>query len=55
MHDPMNNQMNNPTFFQQLAAATAAERQHLLSAPLIARALNREITRAEYVSFLTQA
>lgn len=51
MHDPINNQ----TFFQHLVAATAAERQHLLSAPLIHRALNHEITLAEYVSFLTQA
>jgi pyrroloquinoline quinone (PQQ) biosynthesis protein C len=43
------------TFHEQLARATAAEREFLLSAPVIQRALAGEVTRELYVAFLTQA
>jgi len=42
-------------FFQTLQNETAAERELLLSAPIIAKALNEEISLDEYVSFLCQA
>ena len=47
--------MSQAPFFHQLAEATADERRHLLDAPLIHKALNRQITLEEYVAFLTQA
>ena len=47
--------MSEIPFFQKLTAATDTERRHLLDAPLIHRALNREITLEEYVAFLIQA
>jgi pyrroloquinoline quinone (PQQ) biosynthesis protein C len=42
-------------FHEQLARATAAARQFLLSAPVIARCLAGDVTRELYVAFLTQA
>lgn len=42
-------------FHEQLARATAADRQFLLSAPVIARCLAGDVTRELYVAFLTQA
>lgn len=41
--------------YEQLKAATAADRQYLLAAPTIQQALRGEITRELYVEFLTQA
>lgn len=43
------------TFYQHLNNATQIEREYLLQAPLIQRALNGSITRQEYIEFLTQA
>ena len=43
------------SFFEQLTLATAAERQRLVSAPIIGRALAGGIRRDEYIAFLTQA
>lgn len=43
------------SFHQTLIEATAAERQYLLSAPVISRCFNGEISRDDYVAFLTQA
>jgi long-chain acyl-CoA synthetase len=43
------------TFFQTLQARTEAERSELLAAPIIRRALDGQITLAEYAAFLTQA
>ena len=44
------------TFFEQLQQATQTERAYLLSAPLITRCFQGGgFTRADYVSFLTQA
>jgi pyrroloquinoline quinone (PQQ) biosynthesis protein C len=43
------------SFHEQLAAATAADREFLMSAPVIRRALAGEVTRELYVAFLTQA
>ena len=43
------------TFFDTLQTATAAERQTLFSIPVIAQALRGEITRAQYLAFLTEA
>jgi len=42
-------------FHQQLEAQTAADRQWLVSAPVIERALTGQITRDLYIAFLTQA
>lgn len=42
-------------FHEQLAHATAADRQYLLAAPVIGRCLAGEVTRELYVAFLTQA
>lgn len=42
-------------FHEQLARATAADRQYLLAAPVIARCLAGEVTHELYVAFLTQA
>lgn len=41
--------------YQQLQTATAADRDYLLAAPAIQRALRGDITRELYVEFLTQA
>lgn len=41
--------------YEQLKAATTADREYLLAAPAIQQALKGEITRELYVEFLTQA
>lgn len=43
------------TFYDRLAGDTSAERERLVSMPIIGRALAGEITRKEYIAFLTQA
>ena len=43
------------SFYEQLAAATATDRQHLLSAPIIADCLQGRVTRKSYLAFLGQA
>ena len=43
------------TFHEQLARATAPDRDFLLAAPVIQRALDGTVTRELYVAFLTQA
>jgi pyrroloquinoline quinone (PQQ) biosynthesis protein C len=42
-------------FYEELVAATAADRDWLLAAPVIDRALVGQITRETYLAFLTQA
>jgi pyrroloquinoline quinone (PQQ) biosynthesis protein C len=43
------------SFHEQLARATAPDREFLLSAPVIRHALAGDVTRELYVAFLTQA
>ncbi|MFS2223798.1 TenA family transcriptional regulator [Pantoea sp. B65] len=43
------------SFYQQLQQQTQAVRQQMLSAPVIARCSQGNITRAMYIAFLTQA
>jgi pyrroloquinoline quinone (PQQ) biosynthesis protein C len=43
------------SFHEQLARATVPDREFLLAAPVIQRALAGEVTRELYVAFLTQA
>ena len=43
------------TFHEQLARATASDRDFLLAAPVIQRALAGDVTRELYIAFLTQA
>jgi pyrroloquinoline quinone (PQQ) biosynthesis protein C len=43
------------SFYQTLLSTTQGQREYLLSAPLINRALDGSITLQEYVEFLTQA
>lgn len=43
------------SFFEQLTSATQAARTELLSAPIINKALTGDITRDDYVAFLTEA
>ena len=43
------------TFHEQLARATAPDREFLVSAPVIQRCLSGDVTRELYVAFLTQA
>lgn len=43
------------SFFEELATKTAAERQQLLAAPLVEAALRGEVTRDQYIAFLTEA
>jgi len=43
------------TFHEQLARATAVDRDFLLAAPVIQRSLAGDVTRELYVAFLTQA
>jgi pyrroloquinoline quinone (PQQ) biosynthesis protein C len=43
------------TFHEQLARATSPDREFLLAAPVIQRALAGDVTRDLYVAFLTQA
>lgn len=42
-------------FHEQLASQTAEEREYLIGAPIIQRALAGQIERDEYIAFLTQA
>lgn len=42
-------------FFETLSAQTTQQRQHLLAAPIIGKALGGKISLPEYVEFLTQA
>ena len=42
-------------FYEELIAATVADRDWLLAAPVIDRALTGQITRETYLAFLTQA
>lgn len=42
-------------FHEQLARATAADRQYLLAAPVIGRCLAGDVSRELYLAFLTQA
>jgi pyrroloquinoline quinone (PQQ) biosynthesis protein C len=42
-------------FHEQLASRIASDREYLTSAPIIRRALAGQISRVEYVAFLTQA
>lgn len=43
------------SFYHQLSEATRSEREQLLAAPIIGKALNGGITLEEYAAFLTQA
>ncbi|WP_305072300.1 TenA family transcriptional regulator [Propionivibrio sp.] len=43
------------SFHEQLAAATASERDYLLSSPIITKCMSGEVTRASYLAFLGQA
>lgn len=43
------------SFYETLATATAAERAHLLSAPIITDCLQGRVTRDSYLAFLGQA
>lgn len=43
------------SFYEQLAAATQSERQHLLSAPIIADCLQGRVRIESYLAFLGQA
>lgn len=43
------------SFYEELAAATSAERQYLLSAPIIADCMAGRVTHKSYLAFLTQA
>jgi pyrroloquinoline quinone (PQQ) biosynthesis protein C len=43
------------SFYEQLIAATCAEREQLLAAPIIADCLQGRVTRAGYLAFLGQA
>lgn len=43
------------SFYETLASETRAQREYLLGAPLISRALDGSITLQEYIDFLTQA
>ena len=42
-------------FYETLAAATVAEREYLLSSPIIARCMRGEVSRESYLAFLGQA
>jgi pyrroloquinoline quinone (PQQ) biosynthesis protein C len=42
-------------FYQQLQHATAAERGHLLSAPIIGAAMAGRVDRQQYIAFLSRA
>ncbi len=43
------------SFYDELAAATASEREFLVAAPLIQDALGARLSRERYVAYLTQA
>ena len=42
-------------FYEELQQATGPERNALLSVPIIGRALQGQVTQAQYIAFLTQA
>lgn len=42
-------------FYDELQAATAAEREHLLSAPIIGQAMAGRVSLPSYIAFLTEA
>ena len=42
-------------FYEELAAATSAERAYLLSSPIIVNGLRGDVTRESYLAFLGQA
>ena len=42
-------------FYEELAAATSAERAYLLSSPIIASCMRGEVSRESYLAFLGQA
>lgn len=42
-------------FYEKLAAATAVERDYLLSSPIIANCMRGDVSRASYLAFLGQA
>ncbi len=43
------------TFFDRLQDETTAEREYLLTSPIIRRSMNGEVTLQDYVAFLTEA
>jgi len=43
------------TFFDRLTQETEVDRVGLYTAPIIAKALNNQITLDEYIAFLTEA
>ncbi len=43
------------SFYKQLAESTRSEREYLLASPVIRDALSGDVSRDEYVAFLTQA
>ncbi len=43
------------SFYEQLAEATASEREYLLSSPIITQCLRGDVTRESYLAFLGQA
>ena len=43
------------SFFERLQAETEQERQHLLSAPIFAKAMSGDVTMDDYIAFLTEA
>ena len=43
------------SFYEQLAAATASERDYLLSSPIITKCMRGDVTRESYLAFLGQA
>jgi pyrroloquinoline quinone (PQQ) biosynthesis protein C len=43
------------TFYEELQQATANERNALLAVPIIGKALQGQVTLAQYIAFLTQA
>ena len=47
--------MTAANFYQRIQQETAAEREYLLSSPLITSALTGNLTLDEYISFLAQA
>ena len=57
MKNPTNNPSRKPTlpFYEELAAATSAERAYLLSSPIIVNCLRGDVSRESYLAFLGQA
>lgn len=46
---------SDQSFYSMLQQQTEADRQNLVSATMIQRAINRDITREQYIAYLTQA